>query len=158
VIVDVTIPKEVVSNVFHTTPAAMERQRIHAAYGHSTMGQMGTVSGNVANVLAAMYIACGQDPACVAEGHVGIARFEKTDQGDLHCSLTLPGLLVATVGGGTSLPSQSACLSIMNCKSANELAEVIGSVCLAGELSITASFCTDEFAKAHFNLARTPKL
>lgn len=150
-----TIPNAVLKDVLGVTAAELAKQ--HMIWNMS--GKLANMIGsgaNAGNVLAAMYIATGQDAACVIEGYIGNCRFELTDQGDLYCAITCPGLLVATVGGGTSLPSQSACLSLLGCKSANELAEVIASVCLAGELSIVAAFCADEFAAAHFSLSRTP--
>eukprot|EP00026_Physarum_polycephalum_P011035 Phypoly_transcript_11228.p1 GENE.Phypoly_transcript_11228~~Phypoly_transcript_11228.p1 ORF type:complete len:251 (+),score=28.93 Phypoly_transcript_11228:453-1205(+) len=154
VIAECTIKRENVERCLKVTPEAIVRIRNVITYSHLAVGQVGTVTGNVANVLAAMYIACGQDPACVAEGQVGLARFETTEKGDLYCSMTLPGLLIGIVGGGTSLPSQSAGLSILDCKTSNEFAEVVGAVCLAGELSLCAAICTDEFAHAHQKFAR----
>ena len=71
------------------------------------------VQGHYANGLAAMFIACGQDAACVAEAAVGVTRFEPSGEGGLYAAVTLPNLIVGTVGGGTRLPSQRACLDIM---------------------------------------------
>ena len=71
------------------------------------------VQGHYANGLAALFIACGQDAACVAEAAVGVTRFEPRDDGGLYAAVTLPNLIVGTVGGGTRLPSQKACLDIL---------------------------------------------
>ena len=54
-----------------------------------------------------MFIATGQDAACTAEAAVGITRMEITSNGDLYAALTLPNLIVGTVGGGTSLSTRS---------------------------------------------------
>jgi len=80
-----------------------------------------------------------------------------TSSGDLYASITLPAVLVGTVGGGTGLPSQSACLEVMGLKKAkaNAYAEVLACACLAAELSICAAFCSGDFAKAHLTLSRT---
>ena len=77
-----------------------------SALGGVMSGSIG-VHGHYANGLAALYIACGQDPACVAESAVGVTRFEVMDDGGLYAAVTLPNLMIGTVGGGTSLPSQS---------------------------------------------------
>ena len=71
------------------------------------------VQGHYANGLAALFIACGQDAACVAEAAVGVTRFELREDGGLYAAVTLPNMIVGTVGGGTGLPSQRACLEIL---------------------------------------------
>ena len=119
-------------------------------------GTMG-VQGHYANGLAALYLACGQDVACVAESAVGVTRFEMDSRGDLYAAVTLPNLIVGTVGGGTCLPSQAACLRILGLAGpghAQALAEVCAGVCLAGELSLAAAICSGGFAHAHQALAR----
>jgi len=68
-------------------------------------GSLG-VQGHYANALAAIFIACGQDAACVSEASIGINRMELNDEGDFYISVTLPNLIVGTVGGGTHLPTQ----------------------------------------------------
>ena len=105
----------------------------------------------------ALYLACGQDVACVAESAVGVTRFEVTATGALYASVTMPNIIVGTVGGGTGLPSQKACLEIMGLAGpgkAQAFAEVCAAVCLAGELSIIGAICAGDFAKAHRLLAR----
>ena len=69
---------------------------------------LGTVSytGHVANPLAAFYVACGQDPACVAESQAAVTVFAEAGEqgeggGDLYASMSLPSVIVSTVGGGT---------------------------------------------------------
>ena len=106
------------------------------------------VQGHYANGLAAMFIACGQDAACVAEAAVGVTRFEPSADGGLYAAVTLPNLIVGTVGGGTGLPSQRACLDIMGLAGAGQaraFAEVAAAVALAGELSITGALAAGEF-------------
>jgi hydroxymethylglutaryl-CoA reductase (NADPH) len=75
-----------------------------------------------------------------------------TEKGDLYAALTLPNLIVGTVGGGTSLPTQKECLQIMDCYgagNAKKFAEICGALLLAGELSIIAAISDGHFAKAH---------
>ena len=115
------------------------------------------VQGHYANGLAALYLACGQDAACVAESAVGVTRFEVDPRGGLYAAVTLPNLIVGTVGGGTSLPSQRACLEILGLAGsgkAQALAEVCAALALAGELSIVGALCAGEFARAHERLRR----
>lgn len=153
---EVILPAELVSARLRTTPRDLERYWKMSAIGAIQSGSIG-VQGHFANALTALYIACGQDPACVAESAVGVTRFEVTDSGDLYASVTLPSIVVGTVGGGTTLPSQRACLEIMGLAGpgkAQALAEVCGALALAGELSITAALCSGDFTRAHKKLAR----
>lgn len=153
---EVTLPAELVASRLHTTPQELDRYWRMSAIGAIQSGSIG-VQGHFANALAAFYIACGQDPACVAESAVGVTRFEVTQGRDLYASVTLPSVVVGSVGGGTALPSQLACLEIMGLAGpgkAQALAEVCGALALAGELSITAALCSGEFTRAHQKLAR----
>lgn len=153
---EVTLPAQLVTEKLHTTPRDLDRYWKMSAIGAIQSGSIG-VQGHFANALAALYIACGQDPACVAESAVGVTRFEVTESGDLYASVTLPSIVVGTVGGGTALPSQRACLEIMGLAGpgkAQALAEVCGALALAGELSITAALCSGDFTSAHQKLAR----
>ena len=127
-----------------------------SALGGVMSGTMG-VQGHFANGLAALFIATGQDAAAVAEAAVGVTRLEETADGGLYAAVTLPNLIVGTVGGGTGLPSQRACLDLMGLAGpghARALAEVAAALALAGELSIIGALASGEFARAHRLLAR----
>jgi hydroxymethylglutaryl-CoA reductase (NADPH) len=153
---EVHLSKELVEKYLHTTPEKMVRFGQVTTTGAALSGGIG-VNAHYANALAALYIACGQDAACVAESAVGITRMVLNEQGGLHASVTLPNLMVGTVGGGTGLPTQKACLDIMGLHgsgNAKSLAEVAACLCLAGELSIVGAFCADHFSRAHQKLAR----
>ncbi len=153
---EVTIPAELVQQRLHTSAEAMVDYGRFATLGSVMSGTLG-VQGHYANGLAAMFIACGQDAACVAEAAIGTTRMETTSDGSLYVSATLPNLIVGSVGGGTKLPSQQACLEIMGLAGeghARALAEVTAALCLAGEISIIGAICAGEFTQAHARLAR----
>jgi hydroxymethylglutaryl-CoA reductase (NADPH) len=153
---EVTLPRKLVEERLHTTPEDLERYWKMSAVGAIQSGSIG-VQGHFANALCALYIACGQDPACVAESAVGVTRMEINGNGDLYVSVTLPSIMVGTVGGGTSLPTQRACLDMLGMSGpghAQALAEVCGALALAGEISLTSAICANQFAKAHERLAR----
>ncbi len=153
---EVTVPGALVEKRLHTTPKRMQDYWHMSAMGGVLSGTMG-VQGHYANALTALYMACGQDVACVSESAVGVTRMEVDDQGDLYASVTLPNIMVGTVGGGTALPSQKACLDILGLAGtgkAQALAEVAAGICLAGELSIVGALCAGDYAKAHRVLAR----
>lgn len=153
---EVRLTATLVKAVLHTTPEQMVNYWRMSAMGGVLSGTVG-VQGHYANGLAALYIACGQDAACVAESAVGVTRFELTNEGDLYAAVTLPNLIVGTVGGGTGLPSQQACLKLLGLAGsghAQALAEVCAGLALAGELSIIGALAAGHFARAHQQLAR----
>ena len=156
VVAEVTLAPELVKRSLHSTPQRMVNYWRMSAIGGVMSGTIG-VHGHYANGMAALFIACGQDAACVAESSVGITRFELTEAGGLYACVTLPNLIVGTVGGGTNLPSQRACLEILGLGGADHaaaFAEVCGALALAGELSIIAALSCDEFTRAHSRRAR----
>jgi hydroxymethylglutaryl-CoA reductase (NADPH) len=153
---DAIIPAELVERVLHTTPQRMTDYWRMSAMGGVLSGTIG-VQGHYANGLTALYIATGQDVACIAESSVGVTRFEVRADGALYAAVTLPNLMVGTVGGGTGLPTQRACLEIMGLcgeGKARALAEVCGGLALAGELSIIGALAAGDFTRAHKKLAR----
>lgn len=154
--VEVRLSEKLVKRFLHTTPKRMVDYWKMSALGGVMSGTLG-VQGHYANSLAAMFIATGQDAACVAEAAVGITRFEICEDGSLYCSVTLPNLIVGTVGGGTKLPSQKACLSLMKLpeeNTARAFAETCAAAALAGEISIIGSISAGDFTHAHKHLAR----
>ncbi|MBW8003545.1 MAG: hydroxymethylglutaryl-CoA reductase [Planctomycetes bacterium] len=156
---EVILSADLVEKRLHTTPVQMAHLWRLAAIGGILSGTIG-IHAHYANALAALYIACGQDAACVAESAVGVTRFEVTEQEELYAAVTLPNLMVGTVGGGTCLPSQKACLEILRMAgsgNAQAFAEICAAVCLAGEVSIAGSICSGHFVRAHELLARDRK-
>jgi hydroxymethylglutaryl-CoA reductase (NADPH) len=153
---EVVLPRRLVERALHTSPERMCDYWRMSFVGGAQTGSIG-VSGHVANGLAAMFLACGQDVACVSEASVGLTRMELTPGGDLYCGLTLPNLIVGTVGGGTRLPTAQECLAILDCAGsgkASAFAEVCAATALAGEISIIAALCSGDFASAHERLGR----
>jgi hydroxymethylglutaryl-CoA reductase (NADPH) len=100
-----------------------------------------------ANGITAIFIATGQDVACVAEGAAAIAHGECTKENDFYYSVTIPALIVATHGGGTGLATQRECLAMMDCYGkgkAKKLAEIVAATVLAGELSLMGAMRVNE--------------
>ena len=153
---EVVLPAALVEKHLRTTPEDFVDYWRMGVIGGVLSGTIG-IQGHFANGLAALYIACGQDVACVAESAVGITRSEVTGSGDLYASVTLPNIAVGTVGGGTQLPDQRAYLNTLGlagADSARALAEVCAALCLAGELSLGAAMCANSFSRAHRVMAR----
>jgi hydroxymethylglutaryl-CoA reductase (NADPH) len=79
-------------------------------------------------------------------------------EGGLHASIRLPGLEVATVGGGTTLPHARAWLELMGCAGPGRvyrLAQIVAAATLALEISASAAMATagsENFFRAHHEL------
>lgn len=159
VLAEVCIKKSVVKKYLHVPPQEIVQYSILARQGGIQSGSIG-VNGHFANALAALYLACGQDVACVAESSIGTSRAELTDTGDLHVSVSMPNIVVGTVGGGTHLPTQRECLEMMDCygqDKAKKLAEIFAVVAMAGEISIAAAMAAGHFTRAHAKYRRKTK-
>ncbi len=145
------LPAALVGACLHTTPARLAEMWRLTLLGHLQAAALG-YNGQYANGLAALFIACGQDVANVANSAVGITSFEVTAEGDLYASVTLPSLSVATVGGGTGLGTGRECLEMLGCAGeggAPKLAEIAAATLLAGELSMGAAIAAGELVAAH---------
>ena len=116
--------------------------------------QAGALGANAhfANGLAAIYIACGQDVAQIVNASIGFMDFEEVNDGDLYVAARLPNLVVATVGGGTQLPTQRECLALLGCDGdgkARKFAEIVAATLVGGELAICAALANGRFIEAH---------
>jgi 3-hydroxy-3-methylglutaryl-coenzyme A reductase (EC 1.1.1.34) len=159
---DVVVPGDVVADTLGTTPAAIaEINTRKNLLGSAKAGALG-FNAHVANPVAAMFLATGQDEAQVVEGANAITTAEVTDDGDLYMSVSLASLEVGTVGGGTKLPTQSEALDILGVagggdpagSNADALAEAIAVGALAGELSLLAALGSQHLSSAHESLGR----
>jgi hydroxymethylglutaryl-CoA reductase (NADPH) len=110
-----------------------------------------------ANGITAMFIATGQDVANVSESSAGILYTELTPESDLYMALTIPSLIVASYGGGTSLATQRECLELLGCYGkgkVNKLAEIVGAVALAGEISLASAISSSDWVSSHERYGR----
>ena len=162
VVAEITIPREIVVGRLRATPDRM----CDVHYRKNFLGSARAVSfgfnSHVANVVAAMFIACGQDPAHVVEGSNAITSAELTDEGDLQFSVSLPSLPLGTVGGGTGVATQGECLALLGVRgggdppgsNARKLAEIVAAASLAGELSLLGALASQDLARAHAKYGR----
>jgi hydroxymethylglutaryl-CoA reductase (NADPH) len=153
---EVVLPAKQLERYWRVSAYRFAQAWIHSVNGMAQTGSVG-LQGNVANALAALFIACGQDAACVSEALTAITRLEQTPDGDIYASVTLPNLIVGTVGGGTSLPTARECLAMLGCAGAGQarkFAEICAVVVLAGELAVLGAMAGGSFASAHAAGAR----
>ena len=113
---------------------------------------------HISNALTAIYLATGQDTACVSENSIGHFQTEPAENNGLACRLTLPSLTVGTVGGGTRLLPQKQNLEMLGCNggeySSRKLAEIIGASTLALEISLMSAIASDTFTGSHMKYGR----
>lgn len=149
------LSEKTINEVLRTTSNKM----LKVFYPSRRLAEKGGMFGyniNVANAIASIFLATGQDMACVHESSVGFLDLEKVDEG-LAVRLTLPNLVIATIGGGTHLPKQSEALRIMGCKgndTVQRFAKLIAGFALGLEISTYSAIVSGEFAKAHEKLGR----
>ncbi len=150
---EVTIPERILRGVLKATAQKMYDVWLAKCMIGSAMSGSMAFNAHYANIVAALFLATGQDIAHVVEGSLGITTAEVI-QKDLYVSVYLPDLMVGTVGGGTGLATQREALKLFGAQDSRNFAEVIAGTVLAGEVSLLASLSEGTLAKAHKTLAR----
>jgi NADP-dependent 3-hydroxy-3-methylglutaryl-CoA reductase len=155
VVAECFLENRVIERVLRLSPEQL-MEGYHLSVNGAT--QSGTIGHNIniANIIAGVFIATGQDVACVHESSVGHFTLQR-EAGGVYASMLLPALIVGTVGGGTHLPRQRELREMMGCAgggSSPKLAEIIAGFCLALDLSTGAAVAGGQFAAAHERLGR----
>lgn len=162
VISEAVIRSDVVEKILKTDVRSMIEVNLRKnMLGTSLAGGIGQ-NAHAANIIAAVFIATGQDVAQVVESSITYTWMEERENGDLYVSVTLPSLEVGTVGGGTWLPTQREALSILGVagpgnppgSNAVKFAEIIAAAVLAGEVNLIAAIAAGHLARAHEKLGR----
>jgi len=157
----VWLPDEAIASVFKTDARSFAEVNTRKnLVGSAAAGSLG-FNAQAANIVAAMFIACGQDPAHVAEGSLAITTVD-AGEGGAYVAVTLPDLPVGTVGGGTGLETQGECLRLLGVAgsgdppgtNARKFAEIVAAGVLAGELSLLGALAAQHLARAHRSLGR----
>jgi hydroxymethylglutaryl-CoA reductase (NADPH) len=168
VVCEAIIKEEVVRKVLKTNVAALvELNMLKNLTGSAMAGALGGFNAHASNIVSAVYIATGQDPAQNVESSHCITMMEAVNDGkDLHVSVTMPSIEVGTVGGGTQLASQSACLNLLGVKGANKesagsnsrlLATIVAGSVLAGELSLMSALAAGQLVNSHMKYNRSSR-
>ena len=159
VIAEARIPKDLAEQKLHASVSSIvETNTRKNLIGSAMAGSLG-FNAHAANMVAALYLATGQDPAQVVEASETMTVCEDVD-GDLYISVRMPAVEIGTVGGGTKLPAQSEALSMIDCKGAGKalkFAELVAVTVLAGELSTLGAQAAGHLGKAHADLGRVKK-
>ncbi|PSN65200.1 hypothetical protein BS50DRAFT_496838 [Corynespora cassiicola Philippines] len=158
VVAEAVIPGSVVKSVLKCEVDDLVQMNISKNFiGSAMAGAMGGFNAHAANIVAAIYLATGQDPAQVVESSNCITIMNNVN-GNLQISVSMPSIEVGTIGGGTILEPQSAMLDLLGVRGAHpttpgdnarQLARVIAAGVLAGELSLNSALCAGHLVKAH---------
>ncbi|KAJ4309318.1 3-hydroxy-3-methylglutaryl-coenzyme A (HMG-CoA) reductase isozyme [Neodidymelliopsis sp. IMI 364377] len=158
VVAEATIPGAVVKSVLKCEVDDLVQMNISKnLIGSAMAGSIGGFNAHAANIVAAIFLATGQDPAQVVESANCITIMNNVN-GNLQISVSMPSIEVGTIGGGTILEPQSAMLDLLGVRGAHQetpgdnarqLARVIAAGVLAGELSLNSALCAGHLVKAH---------
>ena len=162
VIADVVISSELCQTYLHTTPAKIANLNIKKnLIGSNIAGSLRSANAHFANILLAIYLATGQDAANIIEGSQGLVHAEVNND-SLYFSVTLPNIIVGTIGSGKNFDFVKDNLTKMGClesratgENAQRLAMIIAAAVLCGELSLLAAQTNrGELVRSHLELER----
>ncbi|KAG8746285.1 3-hydroxy-3-methylglutaryl-coenzyme A (HMG-CoA) reductase isozyme [Ceratobasidium sp. 414] len=166
VVAEAVIPGKVVKTVLKTTVADLVNLNIKKnLIGSAMAGSIGGFNAHAANILTAMFLATGQDPAQNVESSMCMTLMEAVNGGeDLLITCSMPSIECGTVGGGTILEPQGAMLDMLGLRGAHptspghnarRLARVICAAVMAGELSLMSALAAGHLIKAHMTHNRS---
>ncbi len=154
VIAEVTLTDAAIERVLRTTAADLDALSWAGTQGAIASG-MQSVAFTPASAIAAVFAATGQDLGMVGTSSMAHGTGRRVE-GGLQAAIRFPGLEVATVGGGTSLPSAHEWLELMDCAGPGKvyrLAQIVAATALALEISASSAMATagsENFFRAHF--------
>ncbi|XP_060537391.1 3-hydroxy-3-methylglutaryl-coenzyme A reductase isoform X2 [Cylas formicarius] len=167
VVCEAVVPSRVVSSVLKTNVAALvDVNNSKNMVGSAMAGSIGGFNAHAANIVTAIFIATGQDPAQNVGSSNCMTLMEHWGPAgdDLYISCTMPSIEIGTLGGGTMLPAQSACLEMLGVKGSNlsepganacQLAKIVCATVLAGELSLMSALTAGHLVKSHLRHNRS---
>lgn len=167
---EAVIPSKIVTTVLKTTVTALvDVNYSKNMIGSAIAGSIGGFNAHAANIVTAVFLATGQDPAQNISSSNCMTLMEPSGASgeDLYISCTMPSMEIGTVGGGTVLPPQAACLEVLGVKGANkenpgenasQLARIVCGLVLAGELSLMAALAAGHLVRSHLRHNRSTAL
>ncbi|VEN46911.1 unnamed protein product [Callosobruchus maculatus] len=170
VVCEAVVPAKTVMTVLKTTVQALvDVNYSKNMIGSAIAGSIGGFNAHAANIVTAIFIATGQDPAQNVGSSNCMTLMEPWGETgeDLYISCTMPSIEIGTVGGGTILPAQAACLEMLKVKgahpekpgeNASQLARIVCAMVLAGELSLMAALAAGHLVRSHLRHNRSSTL
>ncbi|KMZ05371.1 uncharacterized protein Dsimw501_GD21034, isoform B [Drosophila simulans] len=167
VVTECTISAATLRSVLRTDAKTLvECNKLKNMGGSAMAGSIGGNNAHAANMVTAVFLATGQDPAQNVTSSNCSTAMEcwAENSEDLYMTCTMPSLEVGTVGGGTGLPGQSACLEMLGVRGAHptrpgdnakKLAQIVCATVMAGELSLMAALVNSDLVKSHMRHNRS---
>ncbi|KAI0200886.1 hydroxymethylglutaryl-coenzyme A reductase [Astrocystis sublimbata] len=159
IVAEAIIPGDMVKAILKTDVDTLVQLNIKKnLVGSAMAASVGGFNAHAANIVAAVFLATGQDPAQVVESANCITTMKKTPNGSLQIAVSMPSIEVGTLGGGTILEPQSAMLDLLGVRGSHpttpggnsrRLARIIGASVLAGELSLCSALAAGHLVRAH---------
>lgn len=165
VIAETTISRQLCQRYLKTTPEKIiDLNNKKNLLGSIIAGSVRSANSHYANLLLGFYLATGQDAANIVEGSQGFT-FATLQHDKLYFSVTLPNVIVGTVGNGKHLAfvqdhlRQLGCLESRNIgDNARRLAAIVGATVLCGELScLAAQTNIGELTQSHLRIERAAR-
>jgi hydroxymethylglutaryl-CoA reductase (NADPH) len=167
VVCEARVSEEVLRTLLKTDAKTLVQcNKLKNMAGSAMAGSIGGNNAHAANMVTAIFIATGQDPAQNITSSNCSTQMELHGENskDLYITCTMPSLEVGTVGGGTVLPGQSTCLEVLGVRGAHQthpaenskkLARIICATVMAGELSLMAALVNSDLVKSHMKHNRS---
>ena len=162
VVAELVVPRKICTRYLKTPPAKVVQLNIRKnLIGTMLAGGLRSANAHFANMLLGFYLATGQDAANIVEGSQGLTMAEER-KGDLYFSVTLPNLIVGTVGNGKGFPFVLENMKRMRLdverepgENSRRLACLCAATVLCGELSLLAAQTNPgELMDAHRRIER----
>ncbi|QBG47229.1 hydroxymethylglutaryl-CoA reductase [Verrucomicrobia bacterium S94] len=162
VVAEMTIPGKLCRRYLKTTPEKVVQLNIRKnLIGTLLAGGSRSANAHFANMLLGFYLATGQDAANIVEGSQGFTICEVRGE-DLYFSVTLPNLIMGTVGNGKGLDFVLQNMQRMGLtenrepgENSKRLACLCAAQVLCGELSLLAAQTNPgELMDAHRRIER----
>jgi hydroxymethylglutaryl-CoA reductase (NADPH) len=153
VLAEATLTEDAVRRVLRTKLDNLAELAWAGTHGAVASG-MQSVAFTPASAIAAVFAATGQDLGMVGTSSMAHGAARRVEDG-LQVSIRLPGLEVATIGGGTTLPYARQWLELLGCAGSGKVyrfAQIVAAATLALEISASAAMATAgsaEFFRAH---------
>ena len=158
VIAEVNLSKTLLRRFLRVEAKDFKEMEQLGPYASSMAGNQG-IQLHLSNALSAIYLATGQDVACVAENAIGYTHFKIEQDESLSVQLSMPSITVGTVGGGTRLKQQRRNLEILGCgegeNSSKKLAEIVCASALCLEISLVSAILSEDWVGSHMKYGRT---
>ncbi|KAL6516978.1 3-hydroxy-3-methylglutaryl-coenzyme A reductase 1 [Orobanche hederae] len=168
VVCEAVIREQVIKEVLKTSACKLEQLHVKKNLEGSAMAaSIGGYNAHASNIVSAIFIATGQDPAQNVESSHCITSISSINDGkDLHASVTMPCIEWVQLEVALNLHLNLLALNMLGVKGASQgspgsnsrrLATIIAGSVLAGELSLLSALRVGDMVKSHMKYNRSSK-